>query len=262
MERNMGVIISESRQNLKMTQEELAGRLGVTAQAVSRWERGVGLPDVGILTGLCQVLQLSGDRLLGLQTQNNLVENQDGKMERAIKQSLIAEPLVLEFGKAWLQVMSVGLQTNIVNEKRRELAEYTGMLLPLIHMKDNLSLGEKEIRLLSYDKVLLQCKSWEEMCGDLRKLTMSEETSEMESFIIIIERVVQVCREHYDTILNKQLVKIMVDNLKEQYPGVADGIIPEKISYLQVLNCLREKIRQKESIRDFIHIVEDLEVSL
>ena len=37
---HIGDIISKMRQNKNMTQEEFASRLGVTPQAVSRWERG------------------------------------------------------------------------------------------------------------------------------------------------------------------------------------------------------------------------------
>lgn len=51
----------------------------------------------------------------------------------------------------------------------------------------------------------------------------------------------------------------MIDNVKELYPGVADGLIPEKISYLQVQRHLQEVLKQGGSIRDMIHMIEDLE---
>ena len=41
MKENIGELICQYRQNRKMTQEEFASRLGVTPQAVSKWERGV-----------------------------------------------------------------------------------------------------------------------------------------------------------------------------------------------------------------------------
>ena len=42
----IGDKISEYRQNKGLTQEELAGKIGVTPQALSKWERGQSLPDV------------------------------------------------------------------------------------------------------------------------------------------------------------------------------------------------------------------------
>lgn len=43
MEQKIGEIISKSRQDRQMTQEEFAMRLGVTPQAVNKWERDLGL---------------------------------------------------------------------------------------------------------------------------------------------------------------------------------------------------------------------------
>lgn len=38
---DLGEVICQYRQSRKMTQDEFASRLGVTPQAVSKWERGV-----------------------------------------------------------------------------------------------------------------------------------------------------------------------------------------------------------------------------
>lgn len=43
---NIGIRISQYRQNRNLTQEELAVKIGVTSQAVSKWERGQSLPDI------------------------------------------------------------------------------------------------------------------------------------------------------------------------------------------------------------------------
>ena len=42
----MGKIIRALRRERGLTQEELAGRIGVTAQAISKWENETGLPDI------------------------------------------------------------------------------------------------------------------------------------------------------------------------------------------------------------------------
>lgn len=57
------------------TQEKLAEMLGVSAQAVSRWECGAAHPDVTLLPGLAILFDVSVDSLLGMETlrkQNNL----------------------------------------------------------------------------------------------------------------------------------------------------------------------------------------------
>lgn len=75
----------------------------------------------------------------------------------------------------------------------------------------------------------------------------------------MIHKVAEICETNYSDIINKQLVKAMIDNVKELYPGVADGLIPEKISYLQVERTLQEILRQGGAIRNLIHIIEELE---
>ena len=49
-----------------LSQKELAARLGVSYQAVSKWERGLNLPDILLLPALCQVLGISADELLDM----------------------------------------------------------------------------------------------------------------------------------------------------------------------------------------------------
>ena len=53
---NLGTNIRRFRKNKGYTQEELAGLLGVTPQAVSRWESEAGLPDVSMIVPIAQTL--------------------------------------------------------------------------------------------------------------------------------------------------------------------------------------------------------------
>lgn len=58
-------LITELRKVRGLTQDELANRLRITPQAVSKWERGAGLPDVGIFPDLAKVLGVSIGTLFG-----------------------------------------------------------------------------------------------------------------------------------------------------------------------------------------------------
>lgn len=59
-----GELISKQRKKLKMTQQELAEKLGVTNKAISRWETGRGYPDVEMIPLLADCLNLSVEELL------------------------------------------------------------------------------------------------------------------------------------------------------------------------------------------------------
>ena len=101
---DLGTVICQYRQINKMTQEEFASRLGVTPQAVSKWERGNGLPDVTLIEGICRVLGISADTLLGIS--EKVVESGSPIDDDEIKTSLIAEPIVIEFSYTLIELMA------------------------------------------------------------------------------------------------------------------------------------------------------------
>lgn len=62
--KQFGAFLSQVRKEREMTQAELAEQLQVTDKAVSRWERGVGLPDITMLEPLSQALNVTVLELL------------------------------------------------------------------------------------------------------------------------------------------------------------------------------------------------------
>lgn len=64
MNESIGNRIQKFRKEKGLTQEELAEKLGVSAQAVSKWENDASCPDITLLPQLCRVLGISADELL------------------------------------------------------------------------------------------------------------------------------------------------------------------------------------------------------
>lgn len=60
----IGSRIAENRRRIGMTQEELAAKLAVSAQAVSKWENDITCPDVMTLPKLAELLGITVDELL------------------------------------------------------------------------------------------------------------------------------------------------------------------------------------------------------
>lgn len=64
MNESIGNRISKYRKEKGLTQEELAAKLGVSSQAVSKWENDASCPDISLLAQLCKNLGISTDELL------------------------------------------------------------------------------------------------------------------------------------------------------------------------------------------------------
>lgn len=73
-----GVFIAECRKEKNMTQADLAMKLNVTDKAVSRWERGIGFPDINTIEPLALALEIS---VLELMRSERIISNEVTKEE-------------------------------------------------------------------------------------------------------------------------------------------------------------------------------------
>jgi len=71
--------IVELRKSKGLSQEELAEQLGVSRQAVSRWELGQTLPDIPNLLQLCELFGVSADYLVRDEEQASVKSDQSAK---------------------------------------------------------------------------------------------------------------------------------------------------------------------------------------
>jgi len=77
----IGKFILECRKTKKLTQSELAEKLGVTDKSISNWENGRNMPDLSLFKPLCEVLDISindlisGERVSKDKYQEKLEEN-------------------------------------------------------------------------------------------------------------------------------------------------------------------------------------------
>ena len=75
---NIGRFIAECRKKSNLTQMQLAEKLGITDKAISKWERGLAMPDTSIMLELCDILRISVNELLSgekINTENNNQKN-------------------------------------------------------------------------------------------------------------------------------------------------------------------------------------------
>ncbi len=82
----IGEFIASQRKNNNLTQAALAEKLGITDRAVSKWERGKGMPDVSIMLDLCEVFGITVNELLcgeKISMENNNQKNEQLLLDMA-----------------------------------------------------------------------------------------------------------------------------------------------------------------------------------
>lgn len=78
----IGRFIAERRKQEHLTQAALAESLGITDKAVSKWERGIAMPDTAIMLDLCELLCISVNELLS--GEKTTMENNNEKNEQLL----------------------------------------------------------------------------------------------------------------------------------------------------------------------------------
>lgn len=84
---SLGKVIRKYRKIRNLTQEEMAGRLGVTAPAVNKWENENSYPDITLLAPIARLLDISLDTLLSfhedltIEEINEIVREADLKLK-------------------------------------------------------------------------------------------------------------------------------------------------------------------------------------
>lgn len=97
----IGKFIAEKRKEEKLTQEQLAEKLNISKNAVSKWERGLNLPDVSIMQDLCKILNITlnelfiGEKILDEQYK----EVADNNLLNALEDSSFSLKEKIEFYK-------------------------------------------------------------------------------------------------------------------------------------------------------------------
>lgn len=79
MQETFGQRLQRLRKNTSLTQEDVATKLNITAQAVSKWENDVSAPDISVLVELSDILGVTLDELLGKQRETSLVPEEQRK---------------------------------------------------------------------------------------------------------------------------------------------------------------------------------------
>lgn len=104
----IGKYIAGKRKSLGMTQKQLAEKLGMSDKSVSKWERGVCLPDVSVYKELCSILGISLNEFLAGEdiAQENMIQKSETNIIEVIRDN-IDKQKCLKVMKCILLVISI-----------------------------------------------------------------------------------------------------------------------------------------------------------
>ena len=117
----IGKFISTKRKEKKITQEQLAERLYITDRAVSKWERGLSLPDADKMIELCDILDINVNELL-LGEEIDMKENEKKTQELLIE---MAKQEEIKNKRIYMDMWVLGITITIFYFGILLLATYT-----------------------------------------------------------------------------------------------------------------------------------------
>ena len=93
----IGKFIAERRKDVNLTQAQLAEKLCITDRAVSKWERGLTMPDSSIMLELCTILKITVNDLLSgeVVSMENYNQEMENKLIEIIKEKERADKRLL-----------------------------------------------------------------------------------------------------------------------------------------------------------------------
>jgi len=171
---------------------------------------------------------------------------------------------------------------------RRQFATEMGMVVPAIHIRDNLNLKPSEYRILikgvevgRYELMVNHLLAMDpghtvqkvegipttEPSFGLPALWISETKAEEAKFsgytvvdnaAIVATHITEVIRRHADELLGRQDVQNLLDNLSKTDPKAVEELTPALLSLGAVQKVLQNLLREGVSVRDMLTIVETL----
>lgn len=119
MELRIGEKLKKLRRERDLTQEELAAHIGISFQAISKWERGDGYPDITMLPTLARYFDVSVDELIGME-------------------EITSAQRLEEINRAWEENRLAGLHRENVVLMRNALKAYPNHALLLVQLSASL----------------------------------------------------------------------------------------------------------------------------
>ena len=235
--------------------------------------------------------------LTGKKKVSKVKEIEDRKKQKAevgpepVEHLLLVDPLEVEVGYGLISLVDReqgGEFLDRVRSIRRQFALEMGLVIPPIHIRDNLQIKSTEYQILLKGVKIagaeLMVNHYLIMDpGDSARKIEGVETKEpafnlpavwipegkkeeaklagytvVDSVTVMATHLTEVLRKHASELLGRQEVQNLLDNLSKPYPKAVEELMPNLLSLGAVLKVLQNLLQEQISIKDMLTIVETL----
>ncbi len=244
--------IAAARKEKGFTQEELSVRLGVSAQAVSKWERALGLPDIDLLIDLSDILGVPIDFLLGraeLPARSKTlydIASSDPLSDYTLTYTMID----MQFGEGLVPFITDDFLKRIA-ALRGEVLNESGVLLPAIRIRDVAELEDSQVHIYLLGRLR----------NDMRMDISGTDSPAVYAQIQdqLIDTLKASIQEDLSGFVNRHMVKLLVERLRSELPFCIEGVIPERISLTRLKVILKDIVRSGRDIKNLAEIIETID---
>lgn len=225
------------------------------------------------------------------ETQEEISAAEELRKPENVLDLLKVDDIELEFGYGLIPLADVEQGGDLLDRIvmiRRQIAMELGLVVPIVRLRDNIQLNPNEYVIkikgvkvtkgeIYFDHYMAMDPGTAE--GEIegietvepafglpaKWITESErEKAEVFGYIVvdppsvIATHLTEVVKERAYELIGRQDVKMLVDNVKEEYPAVVDELVPKILTLGEIQKVLSNLLKEQISIRDMVTILETL----
>ena len=282
----IGKLILVSRQDKGFTQEELASKLGITPQAVSRWERGNSLPDIDFLLPLSNLLDISIEGLLtGSHTSKESIN--ENKQPISVIDLIQTDEILMRIGQDLILLVDTAQGGDFLEhivETRRKLSMKYGVVIPTVRLRDEISFDKNYYEISIMGKIVANNKAYpvrsyifideNKSAEKYSGIEFQEPISKNKALWVLNDEIdkdsavefitcAQLIRRHFQHVIeqnlsmliSREMAKLLADATAIKYPVTVEEAVPNRMSYGNFAKLLVSLLNSGKSVRNMYEIL-------
>ncbi len=214
-----------------------------------------------------------------------------GKAEDPVENYLLMDTLELEIGYSLIPMVEAEQGGDLLQRMtslRKQLASELGIIVPSIRIRDNVQLGANNYTIkmrgiMQGDGELLPGYHLTLLPADFKPDIQGIETKDptfgmdaiwvsgknksqaekyglsvIESGAVITTHLMEVLKKNAHKLVDRQMVKKLIDNIKEQHSALVEELIPDGMKVGEIQKVLKRLLRERVPIKDLVTILETL----